>query len=66
MKILKKYYEPTPKSARKIGDALLALSTFLSTYAIADEWGKYISIAIILTGALGKFLTNFFSENADA
>lgn len=59
---MKKYYEPTPVWARKLGDALLATSTFLTTYSVADEWGKGITIAIIIIGALGKFLTNFFNE----
>ena len=62
MKALKKYYEPTPKAFRKLGDALLATSTFLSTYSVADEWGKGITIAIIIVGAAGKFLTNLFTE----
>lgn len=61
--MFKKYYEPTPKNMRKLGDALLATSTFLATYSVADEWGKGISIAIIIVGACGKFLTNLFSDS---
>lgn len=64
MKALKNYYLPTPKTARKFGDGLLAMSTFLTTYSVADEWGKGITIAIVIVGALGKFLTNLFSEEA--
>lgn len=62
MKTLKKYYEPTPKAFRKLGDALLVTSTFLTTYSVADEWGKGITIAIVIVGAVGKFLTNLFSD----
>lgn len=57
------YKSATPKKWRKVGDALLSISTLLTTYSIADDWGKALSIAIILTGVLGKFLTNFFSED---
>lgn len=61
-KLTELYSSPTPKKWRKLGDALLAVSTTLSTYSIADDWGKPITIAIIATGTIGKFLTNFFSE----
>lgn len=57
------YASPTPKKWRKLGDALLSVSTTLATFSVADEWGKAITIAIIITGVLGKFLTNFFSED---
>ena len=57
------YTSPTPKKWRKVGDALLSVSTLLSTYSIADDWGKGVSIAMIVTGVVGKFLTNFFSED---
>jgi hypothetical protein len=57
------YKSATPKKWRKVGDALLSISTLLTTYSIADDWGKALSIAIILTGVVGKFLTNFFSED---
>lgn len=59
----KKYYAPVPVKWRKIGDALLSVSTLLSTYSIAEDWGKGVSIAMIITGVVGKFLTNFFSED---
>ncbi len=62
-KIHELYSSATPKKWRKIGDALLSVSTLLSTYSIADDWGKGITIAMMLTGVLGKFLTNFFSED---
>ena len=57
------YASPTPKKWRKIGDALLSVSTLLSTYSIADDWGKGVTIAMMITGVVDKFLTNFFSED---
>jgi hypothetical protein len=56
-----KYAYPTPKKMRKLGDAILVFSTTISTYAIAEEM-KYMALASVLLGAIGKFLTNFFSE----
>ena len=56
------YYKPTPKIYRKLGDALLACSTLITTYAIADEWSKYVALAALLLGVAGKFLTNFFTD----
>ena len=64
MKNLKEMYlSPTPKKWRKIGDALLGVSTIVTTYAIADEWSKYIQLSALILGVVGKFLTNFFSED---
>lgn len=57
-----KYYAPTPAKWRKLGDALLAVSTTITTYAIADDMSKYVSISALALGVIGKFLTNFFTE----
>jgi hypothetical protein len=63
MKNLKEMYlSPTPKKWRKIGDALLGVSTIVTTYAIAEEWSKYLQLSALILGVVGKFLTNFFSE----
>lgn len=61
--MLKSYYAPTSKKMRKLGDALLAVSTTIATYAIADEWSKGVQISALLLGVLGKFLSNFFTED---
>lgn len=60
----KSYWSPTPIKMRKLGDALLGVSTTITTYAIADDWAKWIQITALLLGAGGKFLTNFFSEDS--
>jgi len=62
-KLSELYASATPKKWRKIGDALLAVSTTITTYAIADEWNKYATLSALILGVLGKFLTNFFSED---
>ena len=55
------YYKPTPKNLRKIGDALLGMSQFLTGYAvIMDE--KWVAIICIMIGTIGKGMTNFFTE----
>lgn len=58
---LKKYYQPTPVIYRKIGDSLLAIST-MGVPAILMDY-KYIGITMFLFGVIGKFLSNFFTEN---
>ena len=62
-KIHELYKSPTPKKWRKLGDALLSVSTTLATFSVVEEWGKVITLSIIITGVVGKFLTNFFSED---
>ena len=58
---LKGYFEPVPVLARKIGDALLASSSFIVTYSIINNY-KSIAVTALIMGIVGKFLTNFFNE----
>ena len=62
MALLKKYYKPTPRKLRKLGDALLGISLSITTYSIYNEY-KFFSIAAISCGVVGKFLTNFFADD---
>lgn len=56
---MNRYYRPTPVKWRKLGDALLAASTTIAAFAIAEEveWLAYVAL---FTGVIGKFLTNLF------
>lgn len=56
-----KYYAPTPAKWRKLGDALLGVSTTITGYAIYEEV-KWIALTALAIGVVGKFLSNFFSE----
>ena len=56
------YFKPTPKKWRKLGDALLGVSTTITTYAIVEDY-KWVAIAALIIGSVGKFLTNFFTED---
>lgn len=61
---LKAYYKPTPAKMRKIGDALLGSSQFLTGYAIVmDE--KWLAFTCIAIGTIGKFMTNLFTEEPE-
>ncbi|TXG80646.1 MAG: hypothetical protein E6R13_07750 [Spirochaetes bacterium] len=56
------YASPTPKKWRKLGDALLAASTTITGFAIYED-AKWVAITALVLGTVGKFLTNFFSED---
>lgn len=56
------YYKPTPKKWRKLGDSLLAVSLFAATYAWSKDKETVMMISFII-GAIGKFLTNFFTND---
>jgi len=58
----KHYYQPTPVKWRKLGDALLGVSTTITSYAIYERW-TWVAITALITGVVGKFLTNFFTED---
>lgn len=59
---LSHYAKPTPKNLRKLGDSMLAISTFLAGFTMVEGWNKWIAVAVLFTGVAGKFLTNFFTD----
>ena len=61
MSLKKKYYSPTPAKWRKLGDALLGVSSTITGFAIYEEV-KWIAITALAIGVVGKFLSNFFTE----
>ena len=54
------YYKATPKTLRKLGDSLLAASTFITGYAFMEGYSTWAIVSLVI-GVVGKFLTNFFS-----
>jgi hypothetical protein len=66
------YSAPTPRAMRKLGDSLLAVSTFIAlgelySYEILKETFGPLGMKLVVGGTLligvtGKFLTNFFKE----
>ena len=57
---LGEYSKPTPKKLRRLGDGLLLVSTIVTEESMVDK-PALASVALIC-GVIGKFLTNFFSE----
>jgi hypothetical protein len=71
--ITNRYWKPTPKKWRRVGDSLLASA---SVIAIGGLWqfdnlkeiftSTEIKVMIVISislGVIGKFLTNFFKED---
>ena len=57
----KHYFEPTPKRIRVIGDSIVAAATFAASISVLN--GHAIAgTVIMIVGAAGKFVSNFFSE----
>ena len=54
------YAKPTPKKMRRIGDGLLLVSTLFTNEVMGDK--PFVASVALITGVVGKFLTNFFSE----
>ena len=50
---IKSYYQPTPAKMRKLGDALLGASQFLTGYAIIME-EKWLAFTCIAIGTIGN------------
>jgi hypothetical protein len=60
-KLKNRYWKPTPKTFRKIGDTLLACSTMVASYSIYAGF-EWVAIVAIVSGVIGKFLTNFSTD----
>jgi hypothetical protein len=56
----RRYKAPTPKTWRKIGDALLGISAMGVPAVLMNH--SWVGITLFIIGILGKFLTNFFTE----
>lgn len=59
---LKSYFKPTPKRFRVLGDSLAAASLFVAGLNL--DHPKIMLISGVC-GALGKFMTNFFTDAKD-
>lgn len=57
----KNYFAPTPKRLRVLGDSMAAASLFVAGLNI--EHPK-LMLACGISGAVGKFVTNFFTDEA--
>ena len=57
---LGEYSKPTPKKLRRLGDGLLLASTIVTEEAMTGN--PAVASVALLAGVIGKFLTNFFSE----
>jgi len=55
----KSYFAPTPKRFRVLGDSIAAASLFVAGLNI--EHPK-LMLACGIAGAVGKFITNFFTD----
>jgi hypothetical protein len=54
------YSKPTPKKLRRLGDGLLLASTIITNETMIDK--PVVATFALISGVVGKFLTNFFSE----
>lgn len=57
------YYKPTPSKWRKLGDTLLGVSTTITGYSLYVDL-KWVAGVALALGVLGKFLTNFFTDDS--
>jgi hypothetical protein len=60
-KMKKNYWAPTPKKWRKLGDSLLAVSAMGVPAVLMNH--HWVGISLFIIGIIGKFLTNFFTDN---
>jgi hypothetical protein len=60
---LKGYFQPTPKRFRVLGDSLAGMSLFIAGLNLDNP--KLMLICGVV-GAVGKFITNFFTDGKDS
>jgi hypothetical protein len=57
---LAEYSKPTPRKLRRLGDGLLLASSLITNELMVTN--PAIASITLIVGTIGKFLTNFFSE----
>lgn len=55
------YFKPTPKRVKILGDSLAGSAVFIATISMVSGYEK-IAIAVAIIGMVGKFLSNFFTD----
>lgn len=58
---LKHLLKTTPKVLKRLGNSLLAVSTFVAAYAFYNE-EKWVAIMGLISGIIGTLLCNMFTE----
>ncbi len=58
------YWSETHILAKKLGDSLLASATTAATFAIVNDY-KGLGIALMIIGAVGKFISNMVGTDED-
>lgn len=58
---LSNWKKPTPLVFKRVGNSLLAASTFVAGYSFYNSH-EYIGVIGLLIGIVGTVLTNFFTE----
>jgi hypothetical protein len=59
---MKKYYEPTHPTVRKVADSVLASTTALTASGIIMGHPA-LAIGVLLVGAVAKFASNLFAPS---
>lgn len=60
----KRFFKPTPKRVKVLGNSMVASSLFVASLAMMGNFEK-IAMGIAILGALGKFISNFFSDESE-
>ena len=58
----KYYFQPTPKRLRVFGDSLAASGTFFFFIAVLNGH-PIVGTIVMIIAVIGKFISNFFTEN---
>ena len=59
---LKGYWQPTPKTIRKVADAFLAAAMTISTISFTNDYPA-IAFTVLIVAGIAKFLSNFFVDD---
>jgi len=63
MKLFDRYNRPTPLFWRRIGDTLLLVSAYVTAHGISEH-NDTLAYVSLVSGVLGKIITNFTTEDA--
>ena len=58
-----RYFKPTPKKWRKVGDSILGLGTLLTTISAVTGAHQVLIVSSAILTYVGKTLTNFATKD---
>lgn len=63
---IKHYWKPTPLKMRKLGDSIAVACGSISGLAYISQAPTWVITSLIVAAFIGKFITNYFTDEKES